>query len=52
MNRIKQKVLILLILFWVGINQLYWSLDPHISTYNNESLHTSLDAAGNNCNWP
>lgn len=43
MNRIKQKVLILLILFWVGINQLYWSLDPHISTYNNESLHTSLN---------
>lgn len=43
MNRIKQKLLILLVLFWVGIDQLYWSLAPHISTYNNESLHTSLN---------
>lgn len=43
MNYIKQKILLPLILFLVGINQLYWSLAPHISTYNNESLHTSLN---------
>lgn len=43
MNHIKQKIFTLLILFWVGINQLYWPLAPHISTYNNESLHTSLN---------
>ena len=43
MNRVKQKLLILLVLFWVGVDQLYWPLAPHISTYNNESLHTSLN---------
>lgn len=43
MKHIKQKALPPLILFWIGINQLYWPLAPHISTYNNESLHTSLN---------
>lgn len=43
MNRVKQKLLILLVLFWAGVDQLYWPLAPHISTYNNESLHTSLN---------
>lgn len=42
-NHIKQKTLASFILFWIGINQLYWPLAPHISTYNNESLHTSLN---------
>lgn len=43
MNQIKQKSITPLILLWVGLNQLYWGLSPHISTYTNASLHTSLN---------
>lgn len=44
MKKVKQSAITLLILFWVGLNQLYWALAPHIATYNNaEGLHTSLN---------
>ncbi|MGN1283342.1 MAG: LTA synthase family protein [Limosilactobacillus sp.] len=43
MNKVKEKASILLILFWVGINQVYWQLSPHIGTYSDESLHTSIN---------
>ncbi len=44
MKKVKQYPITLLILFWVGLNQLYWALAPHIATYNNtEGLHTSLN---------
>lgn len=42
MKKIKNYSFSLLILIWVGINQVYWQLAPHISSYTNESLHTSL----------
>lgn len=43
MNTVKEKASILLILFWVGINQVYWQLSPHIGTYSDVSLHTSIN---------
>ena len=44
MKKVKQSAITLLILFWVGLNQLYWALAPHIATYNNaEGLHTSVN---------
>ena len=43
MNKVKEKASILLILFWVGTNQIYWQLSPHIGTYSDESLHTRLN---------
>lgn len=43
MNKVKEKASILLILFWVGTNQIYWQLSPHIGTYSDESLHTSIN---------
>lgn len=41
MNKLKDKFLWLLILMWVGIDQVYWRLSPSIANYNSANLHTS-----------
>lgn len=43
MNKVKERISVLLILLWVGVNQIYWQLSPHIGTYSDTSLHTGLN---------
>lgn len=41
MQKLKSNLLWGLILFWLGVAEIYWNLAPHIAGYNSASLHTS-----------
>lgn len=42
MQRLKEKLIWLVIMVWTGVAQVYWQLSPHIATYHNASLHASV----------
>lgn len=41
MKKASSNFLWFLILLWVGFNQVYWRLGPHLADYSDQSLHTS-----------
>lgn len=41
MTKVRRNLMLIVVSLWVGVNQLYWSLAPHLATYNDASLHTS-----------
>lgn len=43
MTKIKDKIIWLAVLAWAGLNLVYWQLSPHIATYNDQSLHSSIN---------
>lgn len=43
MIKIKNNLLWLVTLIWGGVFIVYWQLNPHIATYNNMSLHSSIN---------
>lgn len=42
MHRSKSNLVWVALMLWVGIAQVYWQLGPHIASYSNASLHTSV----------